>query len=70
MEPLVIVIAAALVAVVGWVVLMYNGLVRRRFATDAAWAQIEVQLKRRHVLVPNLVAAVKGYIDARQRTTC
>ncbi len=62
MEPIVLVIAAALVAVVVWVVLMYNGLVRRRLATDATWAQIDVQLKRRQDLVPNLVAAVKGYM--------
>ncbi|WP_433421546.1 LemA family protein [Microtetraspora malaysiensis] len=40
---------------------LYNGLVRRRGAVDNAWAQIDVQLKRRHDLIPNLVETVKGY---------
>jgi LemA protein len=39
----------------------YNGLVRRRGAVDNAWAQVDVQLKRRYDLVPNLVETVKGY---------
>lgn len=67
MEPLVLVVAAALIVVVAWLVLMYNGLVRRRLVTDATWAQIDVQLKRRHDLVPNLVAAVKGYMGFEQK---
>ncbi|WP_433223893.1 LemA family protein [Microtetraspora malaysiensis] len=40
---------------------LYNRLVRRRGAVDNAWAQIDVQLKRRHDLIPNLVETVKGY---------
>ena len=40
---------------------MYNGLVRGRNETKNAWAQIDVQLKRRHDLIPNLVETVKGY---------
>ncbi len=39
----------------------YNGLVRLRNKIDAAWAQIDVQLKRRFDLIPNLVETVKGY---------
>ena len=39
----------------------YNGLVQLRNRIDAAWAQIDVQLKRRYDLIPNLVETVKGY---------
>lgn len=67
MEPLLLIIAAA-IGVIGVIVVvgMYNGLVQRRLRTDATWAQIDVQLKRRHDLVPNLVAAVKGYMGFEQ----
>jgi LemA protein len=41
---------------------LYNGLVTRRNRVGNAWSQIDVQLRRRHELVPNLVAAVKGYM--------
>ncbi|GIW72012.1 MAG: LemA family protein [Planctomycetota bacterium] len=41
---------------------LYNGLVRGRNKVDASWAQIEVQLKRRHDLIPNLVETCKGYM--------
>ena len=47
---------------------MYNGLVRSRNETKNAWAQIDVQLKRRHSLIPNLVETVKGYA-AHERGT-
>ena len=46
-----------------WVIGMYNGLVRGRNQVDNAWSQIDVQLKRRHDLIPNLVETVKGYMD-------
>ncbi|GII78997.1 LemA family protein [Sphaerisporangium rufum] len=49
-------------------VALYNGLVRRRGAVDNAWAQIDVQLRRRHDLIPNLVQTVKGYA-AHERGT-
>jgi len=49
-------------------VFMYNGLVRLRNMVDEAWNQISVQLKRRHDLIPNLVAAVKGYMEFEQET--
>jgi LemA protein len=51
-----------------WVVLVYNGLVRSRNKVDEAWSGIDVQLKRRHDLVPNLVETVKGYA-AHERET-
>jgi LemA protein len=50
-----------LAVLVGWGILTYNSLVSRKIATDNAWSQIDVQLKRRHDLIPNLVETVKGY---------
>lgn len=55
----VIVLAVLLLLLVA--VFGYNGLVRRRNRTRGAWSQIDVELKRRHDLDPNLVATVKGY---------
>jgi len=49
------------VLIVLWLVLAYNGLVRTRNRAQEAWADIEVQLKRRYDLIPNLVESVKGY---------
>ncbi len=45
---------------------LYNGLVRKRLRVDEAWAQIDVQLKRRHDLIPNLVNSVRGYMEHEQ----
>jgi LemA protein len=60
MEPLLIPLAIA--AVFGlWLMVAYNGLVSSRNYCDTAWSGIDVQLKRRHDLVPNLIATVKGY---------
>ena len=56
----------ALVAV--WVVGMYNGLVRFRNEVKNAWSQIDVQLKRRYDLIPNLVETVKGYAKHERET--
>src|SRR5258706_9309016 len=64
--PLIIVIVIV-VAVVVFVIGIYNGLVQRRLRIDEAYAQIEVQLKRRHDLIPNLVNAVKGYMGFEQK---
>jgi LemA protein len=65
MLPLIIVLVIV-VAIVGFVVAIYNGLIQRRLRIDEAFAQIDVQLKRRHDLIPNLVNAVKGYMDFEQ----
>ncbi len=62
-------VLAALVALAGLgVVVVYNGLVRRRTEAQGAWAQIDVQLKRRYDLIDNLVNTVKGYA-AHERDT-
>jgi LemA protein len=61
-----------LVGVVALIALLavftYNALVRLRNQVDEAWNQISVQLKRRHDLIPNLVNAVRGYMDFEQET--
>ena len=51
-----------------WFVVAYNGLVRMRNEVKNAWAQIDVQLKRRHDLIPNLVEVVKDYMGFEQET--
>ena len=66
MAWIIVVIVVALVALA--VVLLYNRLVRLRNRAENAWAQVEVQLKRRHDLIPNLVQTVKGYA-AHERAT-
>jgi LemA protein len=55
------IILIILIAVVLWLALTYNGLVRRRYRVREAWSDIDVQLKRRYDLIPNLIEAVKGY---------
>jgi len=52
---------AILVLLAFWIVALYNSLVQGRNRVEEAWADIEVQLKRRHDLIPNLVTTVKGY---------
>jgi LemA protein len=61
MSWVVIVVVVAAVLLLLYLVVLYNGLVRKRNRVDNAWAQIDVQLKRRRDLVPNLVETVKGY---------
>jgi len=62
-----IIVAVVLVLLVVVAIGIYNGLVQRRLRIDEAFAQIEVQLKRRHDLIPNLVNAVKGYMGFEQK---
>jgi LemA protein len=64
----VIVIGAVVLAVALFVLISYNRLVRMRLACENSWAQIEVALKLRHDLVPNLVAAVSGYAGHERAT--
>lgn len=64
----VLVLLGVLVALVLWFVSVYNGLVHLRNFVDNAWAQIDVQLKRRHDLIPNLIESVKGYMSHERGT--
>src|SRR6266849_11112619 len=63
-----IIILVVLVLLVLFGIGMYNGLVRLKVQCDNAWADIDVQLKRRYDLIPNLVETVKGYA-AHERGT-
>lgn len=65
MTPLLIVL---LVVVAGFLILTWNSLTRLRQLARNAWADIDVQLKRRHDLVPNLVAAVQGHAGYERQT--
>jgi LemA protein len=64
----VIVLSVILVVLVGIVVAIYNRLVRLRNRCENAWAQVDVQLRRRYDLIPNLVEAVKGYAAHERQT--
>lgn len=63
-----IVFAVVVVVLILWFVGAYNGLVRLRNQVKNAWAQIDVQLKRRHDLIPNLVETAKGYMKHERET--
>jgi len=68
MDIAAIVVLVLLVLAALWVVGIYNGLVRLKNQLKNAWAQIDVQLKRRHDLIPNLVETVKGYAGHEKTT--
>lgn len=55
------VIIAIVVILILWLIAAFNGLVLRKRRTDEAWSDIDVQLKRRYDLIPNLIETVKGY---------
>lgn len=61
-------IIAIPVAILAYVLVAYNSLVRRRNQATEAWSDIDVQLKRRHNLIPNLVETVKGYATHERNT--
>lgn len=61
MSALLWVILGVIVVALFWLIGVYNGLIRLRNRTDEAWSDIDVQLKRRYDLIPNLVETVKGY---------
>jgi LemA protein len=63
-----IVFGVIAVAVIVWLVVIYNGLVTARNAFKNAFAQIDVQLTRRHDLIPNLVETAKGYLKHERET--
>ena len=62
----VVIIIVVLFAVALWA--LFNGLVKRRNRTQEAWSEIDIELKRRHDLIPNLVSTVQGYATHEQGT--
>ncbi len=56
------------VVIVFWLILTYNSLIRLRFRVKEAWSDIEVQLKRRYDLIPNVMETVKGYMIHERST--
>ncbi len=67
MIPLIVVLGILFILII-WIVSMYNGLVRLRNQVKNAWSQIDVQLKRRYDLIPNLIETVKGYMKHEAET--
>lgn len=63
-----LVVLALAAALLLWAVFIYNGLVRMRSTVEEAWSGIDVQLKRRTDLIPNLVSTVKGYAEHEKGT--
>ncbi len=63
-----IIVGVVVVLLLLYVIVTYNGLVRLRNRIENAWAQIDVQLKRRYDLIPNLVNTVKGYATHEKGT--
>ncbi|HMP59433.1 MAG TPA: LemA family protein [Gemmatales bacterium] len=69
-EMMILLIVIGVIALLfgGWAIGVYNGLISRQVETQNAWAQIDVQLKRRYDLIPNLVETVKGYASHEKET--
>jgi LemA protein len=67
MAPLLIILGIIVVLVI-WLIGIYNSLVKLRNQVKNAWSQIDVQLKRRHDLIPNLIETVKGYMKHEKET--
>ncbi|WP_125765499.1 LemA family protein [Levilactobacillus mulengensis] len=63
-----IILVIVLVLLVVWYISSYNGLIRTRTHVQESWSQIDVQLKRRNDLIPNLVSTTKGYANYEQST--
>ncbi|MEX2374503.1 MAG: LemA family protein, partial [Dehalococcoidia bacterium] len=69
MEFIALIVIIGVILVLALIVVgIYNGLVQRRLRVDEAWSQIDVQLRRRHDLIPNLVNAVRGYMEFEEET--
>ena len=63
-----VLLGLAALAIAAGVIVIYNSLVQLKVRSDNAWADIDVQLKRRHDLIPNVVEAVKGYAAHERQT--
>jgi LemA protein len=68
MDNILWIILGVIAVVIVWIIGVYNGLIRLKHRTDEAWSDIDVQLKRRYDLIPNLVETVKGYAKHEQGT--
>src|SRR5258707_8483273 len=62
------IVLAVVILIVIWLVFIYNGLVSARNRHQEAWSEIDVELKRRHDLIPNLVNTVQGYVGHERGT--
>ncbi len=56
------IVSGAIAVLLLWIIVLYNSLIRLRNRVQEGWSDIDVQLKRRHDLIPNLVSSVKGYM--------
>jgi len=66
--PFIWVLLGIIVVIGGWVLMTYNGFIRRRNQVQESWSDIDVQLKRRHNLIPNVVSTVQGYASHERET--
>ncbi|MHC4413371.1 MAG: LemA family protein, partial [Planctomycetota bacterium] len=63
-----IIVVVILILLTVFIIGIYNALIRLRNQVDNAWSQIDVQLKRRHDLIPNLIETAKGYMQHERQT--
>ncbi|MHC4975550.1 MAG: LemA family protein [Planctomycetota bacterium] len=63
-----LIVLGVVVVIAVLIIAIYNGLIRKRILCDNGWAQVDVQLKRRYDLIPNLVETVKGYASHESET--
>jgi LemA protein len=63
---IIVIVVIVVIALAVWA--LFNGLVRKRNRTQEAWSEIDIELKRRHDLIPNLVSTVQGYASHEQGT--
>ncbi len=63
-----LILIALVILIVVWFLATYNSLIALKVRVDNGWSQIDIQLKRRHDLIPNLVEAVKGYMSYEKDT--
>jgi LemA protein len=68
LNTIMLALGVLVVLIVGWIIAVYNGLITLRNRTQEAWSDIDVQLKRRYDLIPNLVETVKGYARHESET--
>lgn len=67
MDKIIYIVLGVLLALILWIVGIYNGLIKLKNRTEEAVSDIDVQLKRRYDLIPNLIEAVKGYMSHEER---